>query len=72
MQFVPATLAAGIGDTVVVVNQDMLVHNVTEARGTAWTSGPIPVQDSVTFVVERPMSYFCSLHPSMTGEIVTK
>jgi plastocyanin len=72
MQFTPATITVNTGDTVVFVNQDMLVHDVTEASGKAWTSGPIPVGKSFQFIVKRPVAYFCSIHPSMRGEIVVK
>jgi plastocyanin len=72
MQFTPATTTANPGDTIIFVNQDMLVHDVTEASGQTWTSGPIPVGKSFLFIAKRSVAYFCSIHPSMRGEIVVR
>lgn len=70
MQFQPATLTVEKGDTVVFVNHDLVVHDVTEASTGAWTSSPLPVDSSWRFVVTGTADYYCSIHKVMKGKLV--
>jgi plastocyanin len=72
MQFLPAELSVQKGDTVRFVNQDMLVHNVTEEKTKAWSSQSLATGDSYKMVVNESSDYYCSLHPVMKGKLVVK
>ncbi len=72
MQFQPAELSVQKGDTVRFVNQDMLVHNVTEEKTKAWASQSLATGDSYKMVVNESSDYYCSLHPVMKGKLVVK
>ena len=58
------------GTTVVVTNEDGTTHTWTAADG-SFDSGPIGAGESFEFTFDQPgeFSYFCSIHPSMTGSI---
>ena len=72
MQFQPAALSVHKGDTVVFVNHDMLVHNVTEEKTKAWASQSLATGDSYKMVANESSDYFCSLHPVMKGKLVVE
>jgi len=72
MQFQPAELSVHKGDTVLFVNQDMLVHNVTEEKSKAWGSPSLAPGDSYKMVVTESSDYYCSLHPVMKGKLVVE
>jgi len=72
MQFNPAELNVNIGDTVVWINRDMVDHNVTEDKSNGFYSDTIAVGKSWKHVVTDTAGYFCSLHPSMRGQLVLK
>ena len=69
MQFQPSKISVDKGDTVVFVNNDFLVHDVTE-KSKAWNSDPITVGQSFKMVIENPVEYYCSFHPMMKGQII--
>lgn len=68
--FVPDTLHAAVGDTVVWVNRDVVPHTAT-ARDSSWDSGAIGTEASWTFVADSAgeTSYICAIHPAMVGVI---
>jgi plastocyanin len=72
MQFQPATLTVKKGDKVIFINNDMVVHNVTEQSGKLWRSPDLASGKSWSLVVSKNASYFCSFHPVMKGTIVVK
>jgi plastocyanin len=72
MQFQPAELSVKKGDTVLFVNHDMLVHNVTEEKTKAWGSPSLAPDDSYQIVVNESSEYYCSLHPVMKGKLVAE
>lgn len=72
MQFQPATLSVQKGDTVLFVNHDMLVHNVTEEKTKAWASSSLSPGDSYKMVVNESSDYYCSLHPVMKGKLAAE
>ncbi|MEX6632931.1 plastocyanin/azurin family copper-binding protein [Hyphococcus lacteus] len=70
LEFVPATLDAQVGDTVVWVNEDVLVHTATADNG-AWDSGTMQAGDEWSVVLEASgiVDYTCIFHPTMVGTI---
>jgi len=72
MQFQPAELSVQKGDTVLFINHDMLVHNVTEEKNKAWSSPSLAPGDSYQMVVNESSGYYCSLHPVMKGKLVSE
>lgn len=69
--FVPPRVTVAIGDTVTWVNEDIVPHTATAARG-AWDSGTIAAKGRWTVVVRAGgrVGYQCTLHPSMEGTVV--
>lgn len=69
MKFVPAQIQLKKGDVVVWINQDLVVHDVTEAKARAWRSPEIAPGKSWRLVAHQSVTYFCSFHPLMKGSI---
>ncbi len=69
--FTPATLTVKIGTTVTWTNGDDIPHTVV-ATDKSFKSKVLDTDDrfSVTFTRPGTVSYFCSLHPHMTGKII--
>ena len=69
--FVPNLNAARTGIKVIWMNEDSKTHTVT---GEGWGSGEIAPGKaySKTFDAAGDYKYHCSIHPSMTGEIIVK
>jgi plastocyanin len=69
--FSPATVTVPSGTTVTWTNQDDMVHTVTEANR-LFSSKGLETGDtySHTFTVPGTYTYFCSLHPRMTGTVI--
>jgi plastocyanin len=61
------------GTTVTWVNDDDIPHTVV-AQGLAFRSKVLDTGDrfSFTFAKAGQFSYFCSLHPHMTGKVIVK
>jgi plastocyanin len=72
MQFQPAELLVHQGDTIVFMNQDMLVHNITEEKTKAWSSQSLANGESYKIVISESVDYYCSLHPVMKGKILVE
>jgi plastocyanin len=73
-RFSPNTLTLSVGATVTWVNHDNVPHVVSSAdnqfkKSTVLKSGH---SFSHTFVTTGTYSYFCSIHPRMTGKIIVK
>lgn len=73
MQFTPANINVKKGDTVVWINKDIVVHDVTE-KDKLWTSGNIPNDGTTAFkrVADSSFDYFCSIHPTMTASVTVQ
>jgi len=73
--FQPSSLTVNVGDSVVWTNTGSRAHTSTSGTGPApdnrWNSGPLNPGQSFTFTFAAPgvYSYFCQIHPSMTGSI---
>jgi plastocyanin len=71
LAFDPATLELKVGDTVTFTNEDSAPHNVSIDGKELGSQNQ---GDSVTWTAEKAgtFPYTCTVHPSMTGEIVVK
>ena len=71
MQFSPARVTVKKGATVTWTQRDNMPHTVTASNG-SFGSQTLNggASDSRTFDEPGEYSYYCSLHPSMQGEIV--
>jgi plastocyanin len=71
--FSPAELTVKPGTTVTWENGDDIPHSVVEAGG-KFHSKALDTGDkfSLTLADAGEMTYFCGLHPHMTGKIIVK
>lgn len=76
MSFMPVTLTVPSGTTVTWVNQDSVSHTVTSDSGStpglaSQVLGP-GESYSVTLTTIGTYNYHCSIHPSMTGQVIVQ
>jgi len=71
--FQPGTLTVKVGTTVTWVNHDDEPHTVNE-NDKRFKSGTLDTDAKFSYKFTSPgtYSYFCSLHPRMTGQIIVK
>lgn len=69
MKYRPEHLTIHKGDTVVWINNDLVVHDVTEDTLQTWTSDSIHVGATWSMVPKNSFDYLCSIHPTMKGSI---
>jgi plastocyanin len=67
--FVPATLTVDRGTEVLFENKDVAPHTVT-AQAARIDSGTLGPGKSFRLVVNQPLDYVCTIHPSMTAKIL--
>ena len=67
--FAPATITVPAGATVTWTNRDTVPHTVTSTDG-GFDSGPVEPGKSFQWKAQKPATYHCLYHPSMTGSIV--
>jgi plastocyanin len=69
--FGPTALTVSVGTMVTWVNHDDDLHTVTSATG-LFTSPGLDSGDGFTYRFTAPgtYTYFCALHPHMTGTII--
>ena len=72
--FSPKTLTLPVGATVTWINHDNVPHVVSSTDNQFKTSTALKAGQtfSRTFVATGTYSYFCSIHPRMTGKIIIK
>ena len=72
--FGPKELTVAVGTTVKWVNHDDIPHTVVETSSRAFRSKALDTDDSYSFTFANAgtFTYFCSLHPQMTGKIIVK
>jgi len=70
LAFAPATLTVKRGSEVVFENLDTAPHTVTAKTPGGVDSGTLSTGKSFRLVVDQPLDYVCSIHPSMTGKIL--
>ena len=71
--FAPETVKVSVGTTVTWTNRDDIPHTVVSTDGVFKSK----VQDtdekfSYTFTKAGTYSYYCSVHPKMTGKVVVQ
>lgn len=71
--FRPQTLTVLPGTTVTWTNHDDIPHTVVE-KNAKFRSKALDTNDttSITFMTPGTYTYFCSLHPHMTGSVVVE
>jgi amicyanin len=71
--FTPATLTVAAGTQVTWTNHDDIPHNVVTDDKTL-KSKTLDTDEKYSFTFTKPgtYSYFCSIHPKMTGKIVVQ
>ena len=71
--FGPQTLTVPVGATVTWVNHDDIPHTVVSTDG-VFKSKTLDTDEkfSYTFTKAGTYSYFCSVHPKMTGQVVVQ
>ena len=75
--FVPANLVVKVGQSIVVTNDDSVIHTFT-ALDKSFNSGNIMPGQSATVKISDPgssamsLSYQCTIHQYMTGTITVK
>lgn len=71
--FGPATLTVAAGSTVTWTNRDDIPHTVVSTEG-AFKSKAVDTDEKFSYTFAKPgaYSYFCSIHPKMTGKVVVR
>jgi plastocyanin len=71
--FTPATITVAAGTTVTWVNRDDIPHTVA-SDSKEFKSKALDTDEkfSYTFSKAGTYSYFCSLHPKMTGKVIVQ
>jgi len=71
--FSPATITVKAGAVVTWTNRDDIPHTVV-ADDKSFKSKVLDTGDKFTFTATKPgtYSYFCSVHPKMTGKLVVE
>jgi plastocyanin len=69
--FGPGTLTVAAGTTVTWTNRDDIPHTVVSTQG-AFKSKAVDTDEKFSYTFAKPgtYSYFCSIHPKMTGKVV--
>ena len=72
--FTPTQLTVAAGTTVEWVNRDDIPHTVVSDDKTTFKSKALDTDDKFSFTFTKPgtYSYFCSVHPKMTGKIIVQ
>ena len=73
-QYTPSTVTIHAGETVTWINHDNVPHVVSSAGNQFKKSTVLKTGQtfSHTFMATGTYSYFCSIHPRMTGKIIVK
>jgi plastocyanin len=71
--FGPAAVTVPVGTNVTWTNRDDIPHTVVSTDG-VFKSKALDTDDKFSFVFSKPgtYSYFCSVHPKMTGQIIVQ
>jgi amicyanin len=71
--FTPPTITVAAGTTVRWTNGDDIPHTVVSDEKT-FKSKVLDTDQEFTFTFDKPgtYSYFCSIHPHMTGKVVVQ
>ena len=71
--FGPQTLTVQVGTTVTWTNSDDIPHTAVSTNG-VFKSKVIDTNEKFSYTFTKPgtYSYFCSVHPKMTGKVVVQ
>jgi plastocyanin len=71
--FTPAAMTVSAGTKVTWVNKDDVPHTVT-SDDKLFGSRALDTDDTFSFTFQSPgtYTYYCSVHPKMTGKVVVK
>jgi|SRR5215469_4338758 len=71
--FTPASVTVPVGSSVKWINHDDIPHTVV-SDDKAFKSKALDTDEAFTFTFDKPgtYTYFCSIHPKMTGKIVVQ
>ncbi len=71
--FGPTTLTVAVGTTVTWTNRDDIPHTVV-SDDKVFKSKVLDTDEKFSFMFTKPgtYSYFCSIHPKMTGKVVVQ
>jgi plastocyanin len=71
--FGPGTLTVSAGTTVTWTNRDDIPHTVVSTEG-VFKSKVVDTDEKFSYSFAKPgtFSYFCSIHPKMTGKVVVQ
>jgi plastocyanin len=71
--FGPTALTVPVGTTVTWTNRDDIPHTVVSTDG-VFKSKALDTDDTFSFLFSKPgtYSYFCSIHPKMTGQVIVQ
>jgi plastocyanin len=71
--FTPQTLTVHVGTKVTWINKDVVPHTVTSNNKT-FKSRALDTDDKYSYTFSAPgtNSYFCAVHPHMTGKIIVR
>ncbi len=71
--FTPATLTVKAGTQIIWTNGDDIPHTVV-SEDQSFKSKVLDTDEKFTFTASKPgtYSYFCSIHPKMTGKVVVE
>jgi len=71
--FGPETLTVPVGATVTWTNKDDIPHTTVSTDG-AFKSKVMDTDEKFSYTFTKPgtYSYFCSVHPKMTGKVVVQ
>jgi plastocyanin len=73
--FAPVPLTVAVGTTVTWTNLDDIPHTVVSSEDPkTFKSEALDTNDKFSFTFSKPgtYSYFCSLHPKMTGKVIVQ
>jgi plastocyanin len=71
--FTPPTLTVKVGTEITWTNGDDIPHNIV-SEDKSFKSKVLDTDEKFTFTATKPgtYSYFCSIHPKMTGKVVVE
>ena len=71
--FAPQTLTVPVNSTVTWVNKDDVPHVIASTDG-LFKSKALDTDDKYSYTLTKPgtYTYFCSIHPKMTGKIIVQ
>jgi plastocyanin len=72
--FNPQTITAKSGEKITWINRDEEPHLVVSVEKQFKKSGPLDTDQEFTITAGAPgtYTYFCSIHPKMTGKIIVE